>query len=153
MALQYPGEYPQPQTRHQEIRAPIVPGFATARLGAIPTLEDLGTNLEVYQTAIVVENTGDAQVTVQLKQMPSYVSGPRENIGPAMVIAPAGTKSTVIYPDQKYLELWGAGLNNSSVRMSIDSRIRWQVMGFSRTDTVYPAILWEAVYPDIDSLT
>lgn len=152
MSLQYPGEYGQPQTRHQEIRVPAVPSFTTARLEAVPTVSDLGTNQELYQTSVLLQNTGDKSVTVQLKQTDSWVSGPRENIGPAVELVPSGARSFTIYPDQKYLELWSSGTNSSTVRLAVDSRLRWSVLGFNRTDTNYPDVLWEADVPDAGSL-
>jgi hypothetical protein len=155
MPLQYPGEYAQPQTRHQEVRVPVVPGYTTARLAAIPPINvpDAGTALSMYSTLVGLQNTGDVSVTVQLKQTDNQASGPRSNIGPAVALTPGGFKDFTVYPDQKYLELWGAGSNESTVRMSLDSKIRWSVLGFAKTDATYPPQLWEANVPDINSLT
>lgn len=155
MPLQYPGEYAQPQTRHQEIRVPVVPGFTTARLSAIPPIyvDNPGTVLSVYSTLVSLQNTGDLSVTVQLKQTDNMASGARSNIGPAVALVPLGSKEFTIYPDNKYLELWGAGTNESTVRMSIDSRIRWSVLGFAKSDTRFPQDIVEAAIPDVNSLT
>ncbi len=154
--MNYPGEYPQPLIRTTNVQCPVVAGYVTARLQrqgelgqvvvaatgtATGTLSGFSDNL----TMVSVHNTGPQNVAFFLQGCNDYISGPRENLitvnsGTASVVRDGHT-TLAVYPRHTYLEVKGFS-GTSAVRMQLNSRLRWDQMGFDKTDPFHPPFLW-----------
>lgn len=141
-----PGEYPQPLVRKQDIHFPVVPGYTTARLYT-PVVAVSG--YDIYQTKALLHNTGDTNVTVTMWGTDNYVSGPRVQIGGAVNLVAAGQKRVEFQPLYQYLEFASpaSATNQGRVRATLEGQAEWHVLGFDKTETVYPAALAKK-YPD-----
>lgn len=159
--MQYPGEYPQPLTRVTNVQCPVVAGYITARLqvqgergqvvvAATGTATGtLSGNME-NMTMVSVHNTGPQNAAFFLLGTDDYTSGPRENLvtvnsGTAAVVR-EGHTTLLVYPRHTYLELKGF-TGTSFLRMQLASRLRWDELGFDKTDPFYPPHLFNAKNP------
>ena len=149
----FPGEYPAALVRTTSIRCPVVGGYITARLQAqgdlVHSATSDGLNESGYNpntTMVVVENTGQNQFTLQLLGTNDYTSGPRENIGAAVTLVPQGRASFSATPRHTYLEVFTPA-GTSALQMQLSSRLRWDELGFDKTDAFYPPFLWNAKNP------
>jgi hypothetical protein len=148
--MNYPGEYPQPLIRTTNVQCPVVAGYVTARL-QVQGNPKIATSGFVDNTTLVeVHNTGQQTAAFFLLGTDDYVSGPRENL----ITVNAGTASVVrdghttlsIRPRHNYLEVKGFS-GTSAMRMQFSSRLKWDVLGFDRTDAFYPPGLYTAKSP------
>ena len=149
----YPGEYPEARVRTTNVRCPIVGGYVTSRLqvqgdlvlSTMPgTLSESGYNPNT--TMVVVENDGANTFSMQLLGTNDYTSGPRENVGAAKTLVPKGKTSYSVTPRHMYLEVKGIA-GTSALRMQLSSRLRWDILGFDKTDPLYPPALWNLKNP------
>lgn len=149
----YPGEYPQPLTRITNVQAPVVGGYVTARLQVqgdlvhSATADGLSESGYVDNTTMVtLENTGANTVSVRLQGCNDYTSGPREWVGAQQTVVPSGRVNYSVTPRHTYLEVQGIS-GTSAVRMQLSSRLKWDQLGFDKTDPFYPPFLFNARNP------
>jgi hypothetical protein len=159
--MQYPGEYPQPLTRTTNVQCPVVASYITARLQVqgergIVTVAAYGTSTGTLSgfsenlTMVSVHNTGPQDAGFFLLGTDDYVSGPRENLvtvnaGTVNVVRD-GHRTLVVYPRHTYMEVKGF-TGTSTLRMQLSSRLRWDQLGFDKTDPYYPPFLYNAKNP------
>lgn len=148
-----PGEYPQPLVRTTNVQCPVVGGYYTARLQVqgdlVHSATADGLNESGYvdnTTMVVVENTGQNAFTMQLVGTNDYTSGPRENVGAAKTLVPLGRTTYSVVPRHTYLEVRGLA-GTSTLRMQLSSRLKWDELGFDKTDAFYPPFLWNVKNP------
>jgi len=139
MILQ-PGEYSQPLTRVQPVQVPVVSGYTTARLRA---RTETPSGYVDQPAHVTLENTGTVAATLQLRQTDDHVNGPRVNLGAAQAVVPGGRVEFDVYPTAKYLELHCTANGPTTVRMQLAGKQQWDVLGFSKTDPLYPTVLWQ----------
>jgi len=150
----FPGEYPQPLTRVTNVQAPVVGGYVTVRLQAqgdlvLSASSGSGLNESGYvdnTTMVTMENTGANTVSVRLQGCNDYTSGPREWVGAQQTVVPSGRTVYSVTPRHLYLELQGIS-GTSAVRMQLASRLKWDELGFDKTDPFYPPFLFNARNP------
>lgn len=159
--MNYPGEYPQPLTRTTNVQCPVVAGYVTARLqvqgerGRV-TVAAYGTSTGTLSgfvdnlTMVSVHNTGGQNAAFFLLGTDDYTSGPRENLitvnaGTANVVRDGHT-TLAVYPRHTYMEVKGFS-GTSALRMQFNSRLRWDELGFDKTDPFYPPFLWNNKNP------
>jgi hypothetical protein len=131
-----PGEYGQPTTRTTEVHAPVVNGLVTVRLRANGTLpQDNNDQLSTTQVRLV--NSGLTDVTAKLRECDDYVNGPFTDLGTAQALVPGGQKTQTVYPKRQYMELAGT-TGTGEVKMTVISQIRYDELGFAKTDGQYP---------------
>jgi len=154
----YPGEYVTGLVRTTNVQCPVVGGYITARLQVqgdlVHSATSDGLNESGYNansTMVVVENTGQNKVTMQLLGTNDYTSGPRENLGGTLTVVPYGKKSVTVTPRHTYLEVFTPA-GTSSLRMQLSSRLRWDELAFDKTDAYYPSFLWNAKNPIVDAV-
>lgn len=146
----YPGEYPQPLQRVTNVQCPVVAGYITSRLQVqgypINALSGYADNT----TVVTVQNTGPADAAFFLLGTDDYISGPRENLvavnAGTVAIVREGHRQLVVYPRHTYLEVKGFS-GTSSLRMQFSSRLKWDELGFDRTDPYYPPGLYTVRTP------
>lgn len=148
MPLDTAGIYPAPLERPLFVQCPIVNGYTTARLYApysfagstpiFPTLDHKVTGL--------IENTGDIAAAIAINQTGTeWVTGTRTLVASG-TLQPEGKLALNWTQTQPYFEVactWGGP---SRVRMQVISQMQWNVMGFAKTDPMYPPVLWQPVY-------
>ena len=149
----FPGEYPDSLVRTTNVRCPVVGGYITARLQAQGDLVHSATSDGLSEsgynpntTMVVIENAGQNAFTMQLLGTNDYTSGPRENIGAAVTLVPSGKKTYSVVPRHTYLEVQTTA-GTSALQMQLSSRLRWDELGFDKTDPFYPPFLWNAKNP------
>jgi hypothetical protein len=149
----YPGEYPQPLIRTTNVQCPVLGGYITARLqvqgNPVHSATGDGLNESGYvdnTTMVVVENTGRNTCAMRLLGTNDYTSGPRENVGAAQTLVPSGRVSYNVVPRHTYLEVSGLS-GTTTLRMQLSSRLRWDELGFDKTDAFYPPSLVSAKNP------
>lgn len=154
----YPGEYPDSAVRTTNVRCPVVGGYITARLRVQGDLVHSATSDGLVEsgynpntTMVVLENTGAQALLMQLLGTNDYALGPRENVGVAKTLAPQGKASYSVVPRHAYLEVKGI-TGTSALRMQLSSRLRWDELGFAKTDPVYPPFLWNVKNPIASSV-
>jgi len=158
----YPGEYVAGLVRTTNVQCPLVGGYITARLQVqgLPVLSTGTTSSGTGQpgslsesgyapntTMVVVENSGQNSVTMQLVGTNDYTSGPRENVGAAQALVPYGRTAYSVTPRHTYLEVFTVA-GTSALRMQLSSRLKWDMLGFDKTDLVYAPQLWQARTPE-----
>lgn len=148
-----PGEYPQPLLRTTNVQCPVVSGYITARLQVQGDLVHSATADTLVEsgyvdntTLVTVENTGQNSFSMQLLGTNDYTSGPRENVGAVQTLVPLGRTMYSVTPRHTYLEVKGI-TGTSALRMQLSSRLRWDELGFDKTDPFYPAPLWNVKNP------
>lgn len=148
-----PGEYSQPLVRATNVQCPVVSGYITARLRVQGDLVQSATSSGLTgsgyvdnTTQVVVENTGAQSMSMQLLGTNDYTSGPREDVGAAKTLVPQGRTVYSVVPRHTYLEVKGLE-GTSCLRMQLNSRLRWDELGFAKTDPFYPAALVNAKNP------
>lgn len=143
----YPGEYPQPLLRTTNVKSPVVAGYVTARLQVQGDPGTVAVSGYADNTAtILAENVGENTCAFRLQQTNDYTSGPWEWLGNAQSLVPQGRTTFTVVPRQKYVEVKGL-TGTSVVHSQISSRLRWDILGFDKTDPVYPPFLWQAKSP------
>ena len=142
----YPGEYPQPLLRTTNVQVPVIGGYVTSRLQVMGEPVQPASGWVENTTMVVMENTGAQAVTVRLQGCNDYVSGPREWVGAAQTVVPSGRTSYSVTPRHTYLEIKGIS-GTSAVRMQLSSRLKWNELGFDKTDPFYPPVLFNAKNP------
>lgn len=142
------GEYPQPLSRTGFVNCPIVTdgtASTTARLRAVNMSVTGTANWNENMVKFFIENTGASACTVQVVNTSDRTSsGIRANVGSAISLAAGGHQTSVLYPTQQYLEVTGTS-GNSTVRIQLESRLRWQELGFAKDDPYYPTALWKPI--------
>jgi len=148
--MNYPGEYPTPLIRTTNVQCPVVAGYVTARLqvqGA-PLISASGWTDNL--TTVNLHNTGANAASIFLQGTDDYVSGPRENLitvhAGTVAIARDGHTSLTVYPRHTFLEVKGFS-GTTTLRMQLSSRLRWDQLGFDKTDAFYPPFLWNNKNP------
>ena len=156
----YPGEYPQPLERVTNVQVPVVGGYITSRLQVqgdlVYSTATFGTSVSTGTlpesgyvdnfTAVMMENTGANTVAVQLLGSNDYTSGPRENVGAIQTLVPLGRTRYGVNPRHTYLEL-NCLSGTSAIRMQLSSRLKWDELGFDKSDPFYPPFLVNARNP------
>lgn len=154
----FPGEYPEALVRTTSVRCPVVGGYITARLqvqgdlvhsATSDGLDESGYNPNT--TMVVLENTGNSAFKMQLLGTNDYTLGPRENIGVNQTLVPCGKTSFAATPRHTYLEVFTTE-GTSALRMQLSSRLRWDELGFDKTDPFYPPFLWNAKNPRTEAV-
>ena len=142
------GIYPQPLIRTTFLQCPLVPGYTTARLSSI--LQFGGTTVLPAQpdnsVVALLENTGDAQATVQFRQTNDdspLGTGVRSNVGAATVLVPGGRASVTFTPTQPFLEVTCTAGSVAQLRAQLQSQLMWNECAFAKADPLYPKILWQ----------
>jgi len=149
----YPGEYPQPLVRTTNVQCPVVGGYITARLQVQGDLTQsatastlTGSGYVDNTTMVTVENTGLNTFSMQLLGTNDYTSGPREDVGTIKTLVPNGRTVYSVVPRHTYLEVKGVS-GTAALRMQLSSRLRWDALGFDKTDPFYPPQLVNAKNP------
>lgn len=143
------GIYPSPLLRPTFVECPVVAGYTTARLyspydfkGSSPVAGPLGDHM----VAAVVENVGPNPATFVLNQTGTeWYTGTRTVLFSG-TIQPGGRQATGFTITQPYLEVACTYGGPSSLRLQISSQMQWSVLGFLKTDPMYPQSLWKATY-------
>jgi hypothetical protein len=149
----YPGEYPT-LVRSSFWNGPVVASKVTGRLRRQYYTGASGFDGQQHQ--ILCANTGATNFTLQLRQTNSYVSGPWVNVGAATAMTPHGEAVINAEIINKYLEVTSTS-GSGELRLQIQSKVRWDVMAFSKTDAddslsavTYPDELWARLNNDTD---
>jgi hypothetical protein len=154
----YPGEYPEGLVRTTNVQCAVVGGYVTARLQvqgepvlSAGTVSVGGGVLSesgyvANTTMVTVENTGLNSFTMRLLGTNDYTSGPRENIGAAQTLVPLGRTQYSVVPRHTYLEVFTTS-GTSALKMQLSSRLKWDELGFAKTDPFYPPFLWNVKNP------
>jgi hypothetical protein len=142
----YAGEYPQPLVRTTNLKCPVVGGYVTARLQLQGTGTTAVSGYADNTVMVVAENTG-SNVQFRLQQTNDYTSGPWEWLGNAQSLVPQGHLTYTVNPRSKYLEVKGMAGTSAGVNFQLSSRLRWDILGFDKTDPVYPPFLYNARTP------
>jgi hypothetical protein len=137
----FEGEYSHPLVRPTVFQAPMVSGYVTARLqwDGVP----IASGYQDYATQVVLENIGENTFSVQMQQCSDYsATGPREAIGPAQSLVPLGRKTINILVSKPYLEFKASTATNqkANLKVQLNSKVRWNLMGFSELDPTYPTL-------------
>ena len=141
----YPGEYTQPIPRVTNLQIPVVASFVTGRLRAQEMVSGAatgyifgGSGYADNTTVAIVENVGLTSFTVQLQETTDRtVSGPRTVIAGPLTVVPDGRKTVTFIPTQQYLEVKSTS-GDGQLRLQLQSKIRWDVLGFAKDDPFYP---------------
>lgn len=157
--MSYPGEYPRPLVRVTNVQCPIVSGYVTARLYRQDPLfvsGNVDVNEDAVQSQFTLENTGTANITVQLRHSDSNSppgvdststpTGTRINLGSAQTIVPGGQKTLNLVPFLPFLEVFSPLASGNSgakgfLRMQIASKIQWDLLAFAKDDSTYAQVL------------
>lgn len=142
----YPGEYPQPLDRVTTAQFPVVSGYVTCRLQVIGNPQISISGFVDNTTQVTVENTGISTVSLRLQGTDDYTSGPREWVGAAQSLVPSGRTQYSVTPRHQYLEVVGQS-GTATVKMQLASRLKWNELGFSKSDPFYPPFLYQARDP------
>ena len=142
----YPGCYVEPLVRVTNVQTPIVGGYVTSRLQVMGEPITSQSGWADNTTQILLENTGNQSVTLRLMGCNDYISGPREWLGAAQTVVPLGRTTYDVTPRHHYLEVKGLS-GTSTVRMQLASRLKWNELGFDKTDPYYPPFLFNAKDP------
>ena len=142
----YPGEYVEGLLRTTNVMAPVVGGYVTSRLRVQgePTVSTSGW--VDATTAVVIQNTGIQSVTVRLQGCADYLSGPREWVGASQTVVPSGRTTYSVTPRHTYLEVKCLS-GTSAIKMQLSSRLKWEQLGFDKSDPYYPPFLFNARNP------
>lgn len=150
--MDYEGIYPSPLLRPTFVQCPLVntdgTTYTTARLyspydfaGSIPILATGDHNV-----AAVLENTGLIAAAVAINQTGTeWYTGARTLLASG-TLQPGGRISVNFTITQPYMEIactWGGP---TELRAQFSSQMQWSVLGFSKTDPMYPQALWKATY-------
>ena len=142
------GEYPTPNVRQSVIKVPLVAGYTTGRLrgnmSAPVAASNLGYGTVEVNASADIANTGTVVLNVvQATDVSS--SGARTTVASAISIVRGGNVTFSFNASQRYLEIQGvSGAGNVSLQIS--SQIKYDQVGFLRTETIYPTSLWAATY-------
>lgn len=142
----YPGEYAQPLVRVTNVQALAVGGYVTSRLQVMGEPVIATSGYVDSTTMVLMENTGGQTVTVRLQGCDNYTSGPREWLGAEQTVVPMGRTTYSVTPRHTYLEVQGIS-GTSTVHMQLSSRLKWNQLGFDKTDPFYPPFLFNAKNP------
>lgn len=130
------GEY-NPTDRPTVVNTVVVANNVTARLQTQHDIVDQANRVENL-TEVTLENQGDTAITIQLQETADKsATGSRANVGAAQALVVGGTVKYVVYPTKKYLEIKSTS-GNGNVKVTLNSKIRWQQLAFAKTDTFYP---------------
>jgi hypothetical protein len=149
MPLDYSGVYPAPLLRPTYVQCPLVAGYTTARLYSP---YDFGGSSPIPPTPdhtvfAVLENTDpNNAAAVAINQTGTEWSLGTRTLSAFGTIVPGGRISVNWVQTQPYLEIactWGGP---AEIRAQITSQMQWSVLGFRKTDPMYPPQLWEANY-------
>jgi hypothetical protein len=144
----YPGEYPQPLSRKSQVTCPVLGGYVTARLRVQgnPIVSNSGFNENT--TLVEMENMGTSQsITFRLQGTDDRsISGPREWVGSQVTLVPGGRQFQTITPRQTFLEVKGFS-GTSVLKLQFESRLKFDSLGFDKTDPFYPPTLFQAKSP------
>jgi hypothetical protein len=144
------GEYGQPLSRHTEVHAPVVSSLVTVRLRANGTLpQDSSDQLSSTQVRLI--NSGNVSVGAKLRETDDYVNGPFSDLGTTQTLVPGGQKLQTVFPRRQYLELVGT-TGTGEVKMTVISQIRYEKLGFAKTDGQYPQGITNSNVPGWSSL-
>jgi len=142
----YPGEYPQPLLRTTNVKCPVVAGYVTARLQVQGAPGTIAVSGYADNTVMVLAQSAGSNCQFRLQQTNDYTSGPWEWLGVAQALVPGGQKTYTVTPRQKYIEVKGLA-GTGAVNFQLSSRLKWDVLGFDKTDPFYPPFLWNAKTP------
>lgn len=142
----YSGEYPQPLLRTTNVQCPVVSGYVTARLQVTGEPKISISGFVDNTTQVTVTNTGENTVAMRLQGTDDYASGPREWVGAAQSLVPKGRTAYSVTPRHTYLEVVGQS-GTSTVHLQLSSRLKWNELGFAKTDPFYPPFLYQAKSP------
>jgi len=150
--MDYDGIYPSPLLRPTFVQCPLYysagTSYTTARLyspydfaGSSPVLSTTDHNM-----GAILENTGNVTAAVAINQ-----TGTEWHTGVRTLLAsgtlhPGGRISVAFTVTQPYLEVactWGGP---TELRAQFISQMQWSVLGFKKTDPMYPQVLWAATY-------
>lgn len=139
------GEYGQPISRTGFVQCPIYSTgttTVTARLRA-QNMEITGVgSLTNHLTRIWVQNTGNSAISIKFAETSDRsVAGVRSTVGTA-TLAAGGNSVISFNAAQKFLELSGTS-GESTLRFQVESRLRYDLLGFDRADPFYPTVLWK----------
>ncbi len=140
-----PGEYPQPNTRRTSVRAPLVSdGSATTTIRLRATnLQRSGATLPENISTFTFSNPGSAAVSFEVVESSAVNSASGRTMLTSMItLAARGEKTVSLQPTQPILEVRNKGANGL-LEMSIDSRLKYEALAFTRLDTMAPATVWE----------
>jgi len=118
----------------------MISGYATLRMRAItrPSTSTV-SGLEDNQIFGTFENTSETNFTVQMRQTSDEsVSGTRTDVGSAHALVPGGRVTETFSPFQTFLEAYCTADGPGFLRLQMQSRIKWEIMAFDKSDTFYP---------------
>lgn len=136
----------QPLSRTTNVQATVVGGYVTTRLQVIGEPVTAESGYVDNTTMVVLENVGAQAASVRLQGCNDYSSGPREWVGAQQTVVPLGRTSYSVTPRHTYLEVKGIS-DTTAMRMQFTSRLKWNELGFDKTDPFYPQTLVNAKNP------
>jgi hypothetical protein len=135
--MNYPGEYPEGLLRTTNIKVLVATGYTTARLQVQGEPTNSGSGLNASATFVSMKNVSTQTVGLQLQGTDDYTSGPWEWVGAAQSLVPSGGTNYTVNPRHKYLEVVGQS-GQGHVEIQLSSRLRWDELGFAKTDATFP---------------
>lgn len=154
-----PGAYPEPLIRTTFVQVPMVSGYVGSRLriadyafgtnkGTLTpqTNDDNKVHLTIENGVTVYSNT-----TLPFKGTNIYFrvqqtsddgpSGTRSQLTPEYGIVPGGRKTIDFWVNKPIIEIKCTG-GGGNIRAQLDSRLKWEEMAYSKTDTFFAPQLW-----------
>lgn len=152
--LDQAGIYPAPLERPLLVQVPVVKGYTTARLYS-PM--DFNGSTPIWPTqdhAVygIIENTGAVAAAVAINQTGTEWYLGTRTLAASGTIQPSGKLRLYWTQTQPYFEVactWGGP---SEIRLQVISQMQWNMLGFQKSDPMYPAVLWQPVYSSFPSV-
>lgn len=143
--MQQAGEYPHPLVRKTVVFATMISGYVGVRLQsqdrANPAISGQG---DIAFVTMESASTGTNYTVLQMQQTNDRISGPRSNLGSAVVLVSGGQQTFTIQPIQSFLEVRCTSGGPTNLRMQIDAQRKWDRLAFDKTDPFVAPQLFQA---------
>ena len=145
-----PGAYCEPLIRTTWIQVPMVSGYVGSRLRvadyAFGTSFN-GATLEDNKVHLMIENVSTGtQVYFQVNEtLDTAATSVRSSVTPQYEICPLGKRVVDFFVNEPIIEIKCVG-GAGNIRAQMDSRLKWEHMAMSRTDTFGAPQLWNTKY-------
>ena len=143
------GEYPSNTLRTTYLKIPVVAGYTTGRLRAHTTLPAAGQNIQTNFVTAQISTENDSNTGTVVLQLVAAndisSSGARTNIGSPISLVRGGTTNVNFDVTQNYVEVQCVS-GQGQVDLQLSSRVKFDIVGFLRSEAIYPTAIWAASY-------
>ena len=150
-ALNNSGDYTSPLVRKTFVSIPIVTNGTQSVTGRFRAQNLTGGTFSGDKVFATLHNTGNASITVEFQETDDRRTGVRTTVGTPVTLVPGAQDTQTLQLTKEFLEVKGTS-GESYLRLQLESRIRWDDLGFAKDDPFYPTKLWKANVPSYSSL-